>query len=64
LPLPAAGPLLTMRTSAGGAAAVHIDFAAPTIPDGSQFDVVFRVVDNLIAPANDLRTGCFTVTVR
>ena len=63
-PLPAAGPLVTLRTSEGGSGAVHIDFAAPTISDGTQFDVMFRLVDSLTSPTNELRTGCFTVTVK
>jgi len=63
-PLPTAGPLVTLQTSEGGAGAVHIDFAAPTIADGTQFDVMFRLVDSLASPTNDLRTGCFTVTVK
>jgi hypothetical protein len=63
-PLPAAGPLVVLQTSEGGAGAVHIDFAAPAIADGTAFDVMFRLVDNLAAPTNELRTGCFTVTVR
>jgi hypothetical protein len=63
-PMPAAGPLVTLQTSEGGAGAVHIDFAAATISDGTQFDVMFRLVDNLTSPTNELRTGCFTVTVR
>jgi hypothetical protein len=63
-PLPAAGPLVTLQTSEGGAGAVHIDFAAPSILDGTQFDVMFRLVDSLVSPANELRTGCFTVTVK
>lgn len=63
-PLPGAGPLVTLQTSEGGSGAVHIDFAAPTISDGTQFDVMFRLVDSLTAPTNELRTGCFTVTVK
>lgn len=63
-PRPAAGPLVTLETSAGGGGAVHIDFAAPTIADGTRFDVMFRLVDDLTSPTNELRTGCFTVTVR
>jgi hypothetical protein len=63
-PMPAAGPLVTLETSEGGAGAVHIDFVAATILDGTQFDVMFRLVDNLITPTVDLRTGCFTVTVK
>jgi hypothetical protein len=63
-PLPAAGPLVTLTTSPGGGGAVHIDFAAATIADGTRFDVMFRLVDDLASPANDLRTGCFTVEVK
>ncbi len=63
-PLPADGPLVTLQTSEGGAGAVHIDFTAPTIADGTQFDVMFRLVDSLTSPTNELRTGCFTVTVK
>jgi hypothetical protein len=63
-PLPAAGPLVTLQTSEGGAGTVHIDFTAPAILDGTQFDVMFRLIDSLTAPTNDLRTGCFTVTVK
>jgi hypothetical protein len=63
-PLPAAGPLVTLITSAGGAGATHIDFAAATILDGTKFDVMFRLIDDLTNPANDLRTGCFTVEVK
>jgi hypothetical protein len=63
-PLPAAGPFVTLQTSEGGSGAIHIDFTAPTILDGTQFDVMFRLVDSLTSPTNDLRTGCFTVTVK
>lgn len=63
-PLPGSGPLVTLETSEGGAGAVHIDFAAPTIADGTNFDVMFRLVDSLTSPANELRTGCFTVVVK
>jgi hypothetical protein len=63
-PLPGAGPLVTLHTSDGGSGAIHIDFAAPTIADGTSFDVMFRLVDSLTSPTNELRTGCFTVTAR
>jgi hypothetical protein len=63
-PLPAPGPLVTLTTSGGGAGAVHIDFAAPTITDGTMFDVMFRLVDDVEAPTIDLRSACFTVTVK
>ena len=63
-PLPAAGPLVVLQTSAGGAGSTHIDFAAPTIADGTAFDVMFRLVDDLNNPSNELRTECFTVIVK
>jgi hypothetical protein len=63
-PLPAAEPLVTLQTSDGGSGAVHINFVAPTISDGTEFDVMFRLVDSLTSPTNELRTGCFTVTVK
>jgi len=63
-PLPATGPLVTLQTSEGGSGSVHINFEALTILDGTQFDVMFRLVDDLTSPTNDLRTGCFTVTVK
>ena len=63
-PLPAPGPLVTLTTSAGGAGAVHVDFAAPTIPDETRFDVMFRLVDSLASPTIELRSACFTVTVK
>jgi hypothetical protein len=62
--MPAAGPLVTLHTSDGGAGAAHIDFTAPAIADGTQFDVMFRLVDSLTSPTNELRTACFTVTVK
>ncbi len=63
-PLPAPGPLVTLTTSSGGAGAVHVDFAALTIADDTRFDVMFRLVDNLAAPTVELRSACFTVTVK
>lgn len=63
-PLPAAGPLVVLQTSGGGAGSVHIDFAAAAIADGTAFDVMFRLVDDLTSPSNELRTGCFTVSVK
>lgn len=59
-PMPAAA----LETSAGGSGATHLDFGATTIPDGTRFDVMFRLVDNVTAPTIELRTGCFTVTVK
>ena len=57
-------PDAALQTSPGGAGSTHIDFDVPTIADGTQFDVMFRLVDSLTNPTNELRTGCFTVSVK
>jgi hypothetical protein len=60
IPLPNPGPLVTLTTSAGGAGAVHVGHFERPIASGTQFDVMFQV----IAPGTELRTECFTVTVK
>lgn len=57
-----AGPY-TVTTSASGDAALDFTFSAPTIPAGTQFDVMFRLIDNTTAPTSVYLSGCFTVTV-
>jgi hypothetical protein len=57
-------PTVTLVTSDGGSGTAHLDFTAPAILDGTRFDVMFRLVDDLSTPANEMRTGCFTVTVK
>ena len=65
LPPPASpGTPVTLMTSGAGAGAVHIDFAALTIPDGTVFDVMFRLIDDSAPPTIELRSDCFTVTVK
>lgn len=54
----------TVRTDASGNGSLDFEFRAPTIPAGTLFDVMFRLVDNETAPTLDLRSGCFTVTVK
>jgi hypothetical protein len=57
-----------LTTSAGGAGAIHIDFAPPVgspYLTAEQFDVTFRLLEESPNPgATDLRTDCFTVTVK
>lgn len=60
--LPPTGSPVTLLTSEAGAGAVHFEFAAPTIPDGTMFDVMFRLIDDLASI--ELRSACFTVTVK
>lgn len=59
-----AGPPTTLTTDASGNGSVEFQFAAPTIPSGTVFDVMFRLADNVDAPTTELRSTCFTVTAR
>jgi hypothetical protein len=63
-PRPLAGDLKTLTTDADGAGAAHFAFDLPTLADGTRFDVEFRLVDSMTTPTIDLRTRCFTVTVK
>jgi hypothetical protein len=63
-PRPLAGDFKTLTTDADGSGSAHFAFDLPTLADGTVFDVEFRLVDSLTAPTTDLRTGCFTVSVR
>jgi hypothetical protein len=63
-PRPLAGDLKTLTTDSDGAGSAHFAFDLPTLADGTVFDVEFRLVDSMTAPTIDLRTGCFTVTVK
>jgi hypothetical protein len=71
IPFPRPGPLVTLTTSEGGAGAAHFSVQFPTKPDGSpfpdgtQFDVMFRLLELSPTPgATELRTECFTVTTK
>ena len=54
---------VTVTTSSTGEGTVTFDFRAPTIPVGTHFDVMFRLLDDLSAPTSVLLSSCFTVTV-
>lgn len=54
---------VTLTTSATGEGMVTFDFRAPTIPVGTRFDVMFRLLDDLSVPTSILISSCFTVTV-
>jgi len=60
------GPPATLKTSPGGAGAVHLVFGSnnPFLPDGASFDVVIRLVDALPPATTDLRTPCFTAEIK
>ena len=54
----------TITTDSVGAGALDFEFKAPTILAGTIFDVMFRLVDNVDAPTLEIRSACFTVTVK
>lgn len=54
---------VTVTTSSTGEATLTFEFLAPTIPTGTRFDVMFRLLDDLSAPTSVLLSACFTVTV-
>jgi hypothetical protein len=57
----------TLTTDDQGNGGVSTDFRTPpgttSFPDGTSFDVEFRVVDNVAAPTSDIRSDCFDVDV-
>lgn len=54
----------TITTDGSGTGSLDFEFIAPTIPAGTVFDVMFRLVDTVDAPTVEIRSGCFTVTVK
>lgn len=62
------GPQAIIETSPGGAGSVHIADGrnSPALFDGAETDIRLRVVDALppAVPTIDLRTPCFTLTVK
>jgi hypothetical protein len=54
---------VTLATTPAGEGSLDFSFSAPAIPTGTQFDVMFRVVDDLVVPTSTYLSGCFTVTV-
>ena len=59
------GGTVTLETSPGGTGATHVHFFGPT-PNGTTIDTMYRLVDALppAVPTVDLRTPCFTFTIK
>jgi len=53
----------TFTTSASGDGMLDFEFRASMIPKDTKFDVMFRLVDDMAAPASVLLSQCVTVTV-
>jgi hypothetical protein len=64
MPLPAAGPLISVTTAANGDGAIDFDFRSLMILAGTTNDVMFRLVDNDASPTTELRSDCMMITAR
>ncbi|MFN2602865.1 MAG: hypothetical protein ABR582_08950 [Gemmatimonadaceae bacterium] len=53
----------TFTTSASGDGMLDFEFCVPVIPKDTKFDVMFRLVDDMAAPASVLLSQCVTATV-
>ena len=64
-PVPNPGPLVTLTTSPSGAGAAHFELGVGgAFTSGREFNVRFRVIDDLQAPTSILTTDCVTVVVK
>ena len=64
MPLPAAGPLITIMTTSTGDAAVDFEFRALMILAGTTNDVMFRLVDNEESPTTEWRSDCMMIAAK
>jgi hypothetical protein len=64
IPLPAAGPLITITTTATGDGAADFEFRTLMVLAGTTNDVMFRLVDNDAGPTTELRSACMTITAK
>lgn len=53
----------TLTTTSAGDGSLDFTFVVPTVPAGTHFDVMFRVLDDVVAPTSVFLSGCFTVIV-
>lgn len=53
----------TFTTTAAGDGSLDFTFVVPTVPAGTHFDVMFRLLDDVVAPTSIFLSGCFTVIV-
>jgi hypothetical protein len=64
VPLPATGPLVTFTTGSSGDGALDFELRTLMIVAGTTNDVMYRLVDNDVAPTTELRSDCMTIMVR
>ena len=61
--LPGATSPVTFTTSATGEGTVVFEFKVPTLPSGTKFDVMFRLLNDVTTPTSVFQSSCVTVTV-
>ena len=61
--LPGASSPVTLTTNASGEGTVTFEFKVPTVPTGTRFDVMFRLLNDVATPTSIFQSSCFTVTV-
>jgi hypothetical protein len=64
VPLPSAGPLITVTTAANGDGSLDFEFRTLMILAGTTNDVMYRLIDNDAAPTTELRSACMTIVAR
>ena len=64
VPLPNTGPLITVSTAANGDGSLDFEFRTLMILAGTTNDVMYRLVDDDVAPTTELRSACMTITAK
>ncbi|MGI9044775.1 MAG: hypothetical protein ACR2GK_11720 [Gemmatimonadaceae bacterium] len=60
---PAETTPVTVATNSNGDGLANFEFQAATIPTGTKFDVMFRLLNDAVAPTAIILSNCFTVAV-
>jgi len=64
VPLPNTGPLISVTTAANGDGSLDFEFRTLMILAGTTNDVMYRLVDDNVAPTTELRSACMTITAK
>jgi hypothetical protein len=64
VPLPNTGPLISVTTAANGDGSLDFEFGTLMILAGTTNDVMYRLVDDDVAPTTELRSACMTITAK
>ena len=64
VPLPNTGPLISVTTAANGDGSLEFEFRTLMILAGTTNDVMYRLVDDDVAPTTELRSACMTITAK